>query len=456
MIFAALALYPITLRATRRNRFAGVVAVLVAGLLSPMPAYYINWGRYAQLAGQVILPVVMLMIWDVTSGITVNPASPKWSQVPLRKIILTSAVITGMILFEFRMIFIITAFTMALLILEFIRYIKDDARKLLPEAVSVGLIGIFSIIFFLPWGLRLQGSKLISYGDFSSGLNSLRQLVTQDYQTWLNIRFYAPIGLIIIAALAVFVAIYKKAWLMLSIGLWVALMASLYALILIHVPWVQYVQSFAVIISLYIPLGIFVGYLAGEFTSRLSAWSPGKPVIVVVLLGIGIFGAWNLRNIANSDFYALVTRPDIQAMQWIKDNTPANSRFLIEGAHENWVTNVIGTDAGWWIPLLANRENTIPPQYALSNEQPNETDYSQGLVKLEAGLEASSVASAIGIKLLCDFGITHVYIGQKQGSVGNLRQPLFTPEALATSPVFQLIYQNDRVHIYSVENACNQ
>ena len=45
------------------NHWAGVIAVLVAGLLSPMPMYYINWGRYTQLAGQVILPAVVFLTW---------------------------------------------------------------------------------------------------------------------------------------------------------------------------------------------------------------------------------------------------------------------------------------------------------------------------------------------------------------------------------------------------------
>ena len=47
---AALTLYPLAMRLAGGNRWAGVGAVLTAGLLSPMPAYYVNWGRYAQLA----------------------------------------------------------------------------------------------------------------------------------------------------------------------------------------------------------------------------------------------------------------------------------------------------------------------------------------------------------------------------------------------------------------------
>ncbi len=454
-IFAPLALYPLAVRLTHGNRTSGVITVLVAGLLSPMPAYYINWGRYAQLAGQVILPVAMWMVWEVVDSTTRDSESSGWLQLPWVKIIITGGVIAGMILFEFRMIFIITTFVIALIIGRPIKYGRHNSRTWLREVWSVGLVGVVSIILFLPWGLRLQHSNLINLADFNRKINAIINLVNQDYQTWLNIRFYVPIGLIILGLVGLILAIIKRDGATASLGLWVAGMAALYSLTLLHIPWVQYVQSFAVLISLYIPVGLFVGYLASDFTDWLSLWKPGKAIMFTAIFIFGVIGVWNQRNISHPDEYEFVTRPDTQAMSWIREQTPANSRFLIEGIHENWVNNVIGADAGWWIPILANRENTIPPQYALANETPVDTGYSLTVVNLQSKLEATSVASQEGIKLLCDYGITHVYIGQKQGMVGNPNRPLFTPAELSASDVFRLIYHIDRVYIYSVENACN-
>jgi hypothetical protein len=216
------------------------------------------------------------------------------------------------------------------------------------------------------------------------------------------------------------------------------------------------VQSFAVLISLYIPAALFTGYFVGDFSNLLSDWRFGKAIILTTIILFGFIGVWNQRNISNPSMYGFVTRPDTLAMSWIMEHTPANAHILIEGNHENWITNVIGADAGWWIPLLANRENTIPPQYALANEAPIDPGYSLDVVNLETKLEKESVASDVGIKLLCEYGITHVYVGQKQGTVGNPDEPLFTPAELGSSGVFHLIYQKDRVYIYSVENACSQ
>src|SRR5262249_49905857 len=39
-----------------RSRLAGLAGAVVVGFLSGMPAYYVNWGRYTQLAGQVLVP----------------------------------------------------------------------------------------------------------------------------------------------------------------------------------------------------------------------------------------------------------------------------------------------------------------------------------------------------------------------------------------------------------------
>ena len=66
----------------------------------------------------------------------------------------------------------------------------------------------------------------------------------------------------------------------------------------------------------------------------------------------------------------MVTKPDRQAMTWIREHTPAQAKFLVEGFRIYGGRSVVGSDAGWWIPLLADRANTMPPQYALLNETP--------------------------------------------------------------------------------------
>ena len=303
---------------------SGVIAVLVAGLLSPMPAYYINWGRYAQLGGQVILPIAMWMLWGVIDDSSTDDAANRWRQLPWLKIIITGGVIAGMILFEYRMIFIITTFVIALVVGQLIINSKKNIHKWLVELWSLALVGLVTILLFLPWGLRLQHGNLINLADFNAKVTAIFDLVTKDYHAWLNISFYIPIGLVIIGLLGLIWAIIKRDWATASIGLWVVGMSSLYFLTLLHIPWVQYVQSFAVLISLYIPVALFTGYLLCDLSDWLSNWKPGKTVIYSAIILLGVIGAWNQRDIANPSTYEFVTRPDSQAMSWISEQTSSS------------------------------------------------------------------------------------------------------------------------------------
>ncbi len=455
-IFAALALYPITVRLSNGNRIGGVAAVLVAGLLSPMPAYYINWGRYAQLAGQVILPVCMWMIWDVLEYTKHNPNSNKIIKMPWKKIIISAGTITGMLLAEFRMIFIILTFVIAWMIGWGLCYWKTNKRSWLNGLFFMVVIGVISILLFLPWGIRLQNSNLINYASYQVKSDTLVNFVVQDYKAWKSVFHYVPLGIAIFGFFGWLWSLIKKDWKTASLGIWVVGMATLYSLILLNIPWVHYVQSFAVIISLYIPVSILCGYFASQLFTWTGKWRYGWILVFLIIICLAAYGTWNQRDITKADTYALVTRPDNRAMDWIKENTQTKSLFLVEGTHINWVTNIVGTDAGWWIPLLANRENTMPPQYAISNEIPITPGYSMSLVDLVAKLKQTSLISTAGINLLCDYGITHIYIGQEQGSVGNIGKPLFTPAELEISPVLKQIYHQDRVYIYAVEDACDQ
>jgi hypothetical protein len=253
----------------------------------------------------------MWMLWDVVDSTTSDNKDHQWLQLPWAKILITACVIAGIILFEFRMIFIIITFVISLSIGQLLKYFRFTSRKWLRELWSLLLIGIFSIIAFLPWGLRLQDNNLtknILYPNVQ--VNTLIDLVKQDYQTWHYINFYVPAGIVILGTLGWIWAIIKRDWPTASLGLWVAGMASLYLLTTLHVPWVQFVQSFAVIISLYIPIGLLLGYLMGDITNWLFRWKPGGIVVLTVIVGASLIGIWNQRDISRPDTYALVTRPD--------------------------------------------------------------------------------------------------------------------------------------------------
>jgi len=162
-------------------------------------------------------------------------------------------------------------------------------------------------------------------------------------------------------------------------------------------------------------------------------------------------GALAPRNIAIPPTFAMVTRPDNRAMAWIRENTPENASFLVEGFLIYNGASIVGSDAGWWIPLLAHRQNTMPPQYAILNEASIQPDYTQRMVALVKKLETIPLDSPEGVDLLRGKGITHVYIGQGQGEVGFGVTQLFSPDELLDSQDYKLIYHQDRVYVFALK-----
>ena len=456
-VLAALALYPLAVRLANGNRWAGVFAVLAAGLLSPMPAFYINWGRYAQLAGQVILPILLWMVWDVLAS-TAASSGPTWhASFPWLKIFLTGMTLTAMVLCQFRMPYLFMAFLLAWIIGWMITHRKLETAAPIRVLLPLLVIGLIGIVLFIPWAIRLNHGNLLGVAGMRAEQARLIEIIQQNYLGWKKIVFYVPVAMLVLTCFGWMWALVKKAWLVVSIGLWIAFMASIYSLTIIGVPGTQFVDPFSVLIALYIPVGLLSGYLVSDFANLLARWKFGNFVTVIFIALLGVIGAWNQHNIALPDTYAMVTRPDSMAMEWIREHTQANSRFLVEGFRAYSNTSIAGADAGWWIPILAQRENSMPPQYALTDEVPIVMGYSQKLVDLVAQLEHTSLTTDAGVKLLCDYGITHVYIGQKQGMVGNNRKPLFTPEIFENNLFFQQEYHQDRVYIFSLNEAtCGQ
>ena len=94
-LLAVAAWYPLACRLAKGNRWAGVVAVLIAGLLCSVPGFYSNWGRYAQLAGQTVLPVALWLTWDLLER----------KRFDWRGALLLGTCLAGMLLCYYRMAF---------------------------------------------------------------------------------------------------------------------------------------------------------------------------------------------------------------------------------------------------------------------------------------------------------------------------------------------------------------
>jgi hypothetical protein len=440
---AALGLYPLALRVAGDNRWAGVGAVLVAGLLAPMPAYYLNWGRYAQLAGQAILPAALVLLCD---ALDTRPLS--W-----RKALLAGAMVSGMTLTYYRMPFYYATFVLAWLLCWAVPRWWLSLRAWLQGAACLCVAGAAAVALVLPWALRVANSTLADIAEAGTQVASPLPQVWADYQTWRSLPFFLPWPLTVAALVGLAWALAARRWTAVVAGLWALGLSLIVAGQLVRLPGANLMQNFAVLIALYLPASLLVGWLIGRIAERAPPFiRQGVLAAALVLLG-----AWGMlaQGVAVDPAAVYVTRPDSRAMAWIDAHTPPSARFLSQGYRIFGGLSAVGADAGWWIPLLARRSNSMPPQYALLTEAPEPPDYSRRVVELADQLEEHSPGTPESLRLLCALGITHAYIGQGQGRVGLGATQLFSAEELAASAAFELVYHRDRVQIFALRpQAC--
>jgi len=464
---AVLLLYPWALRVSKNNSWAACSTVLIAGLITQTPAIYVNWGRYAQLSGQVILPVAFLLLWRAIElnthklgnqlqgkGFTSTILKFSWS-----KFFITGFVIAGMMLYYYRMPIFFATLIVAWLIGWGLPILGADLRKWINLLLALMITGFISILLILPWLYNLINVNAVLLTALRPPAVSLLKNILEDYRSWFYISSYLPGLIVVCSVIALIFSLFRKSWVVASLGLWIFFLSLLVAGRLVRFPGSAAMQNFAVVILLYIPASILVGWLIGESTQPLiKKWhTAGKFLLSACFLALAIWGSIKMGGIDDPNTYALVNRPDLHAMEWIKENTPANSRFLVEGFRIYGGTSAVGSDAGWWISLLAARQNTMPPQYALLNEIPSPADYSQRAVDIVATLENNSPGSVESIQMICEEQITHAFIGQSQGLVGAGVQQLYSPEDFLNSPFWKKVFQQDRVYIFELDPAvCQQ
>lgn len=443
-VVAVVGIYGLALRLTHGDRWAGAGALLAAGLVSTLPAFFVNWGRYSQLAGQAILPAALWLLWIVFYARGVN-----W-----RAIVVAGLTVAGMALSYYRMIHYYALFVVAWLLFWGLPQWGRDVRRLAQTVLGLILMAVVAALLFAPWFVSILDSYL---GEVLAGglirVSPWANIVA-DYAIWWEIGEYVRPILVVTSLAAVVWGTIKRDWSPLLVGTWALGLALLVMGRLVHLPGANAIVNFAVVIALYLPAGLLTGWLFGRIAGSIRGRYAQAGIFVATLV-IAVWAARAQVTIVRTEFM-MVTRPDVRAMQWIREHTPAEARFLVEGFTIDGRRSAVGADAGWWIPLLAQRANTMPPQYAMINEVPAEPGYSQKVTGLVATLEDNPIGAPVSLQALCEWGVTHVYIGQGQGQVGKGVTQLFTPEELQASPAFEPVYREDRVQIYALKrDACD-
>ena len=168
------------------------------------------------------------------------------------------------------------------------------------------------------------------------------------------------------------------------------------------------------------------------------------------MLVTGLWGARQRLSDLQIVSFALATRPDIRAADWIQENTPQDARFLVNSFFAYNDTSIVGSDGGWWLPLLAQRQITLPPLNYGSERGPH-PDYGVWINALTTEIQNKGITHPDVLALLHAREITYVYIGQRQGRVNYGGPYVLESAQLLASPNFRLVYHQDRVWVFEVQ-----
>jgi len=446
-LLAVLTLYP--LAHSIGGRWGGASAVLGAGLLSQFPAYYVNWGRYPQMAGQVMLPVAAFWLWEAFRS---RKALSRWA--------LGGALLTGgLFLTYYRMPFHLLAFAIAgLLALPALGRKRDWWRI----GRLLAILGVMALITVLPWLARVischPGVMSPNVGEDAEPVSTWRLLEA------VHVGWDGEVAALMLLGIA-FIPHSRRNILALPI-LWIWLLMLLPVLRNTPLPGVSIIQEFTIRTSLYIPLNLIGAGVVGSTADWLLRRRPGLLKASALSLALVIVGIYKLPaalGVLDRGF-DLASRPDMRAARWVDQHLPATAFFLINGIVYTDGHSAVGGDAGWWLPVLTGRGVVIPPQYALLGEEPNEPGYGESVSRLVRTLFEAAPTSPAGLEEICRFPvpITHVFIGQRQGMVSKAlpfppAHPMLSPRLLMEHPAFRLIYHEDRVMIFEFERIfCSQ
>ncbi len=440
-ILAILALYPLVLLLTNKNKWAGIGTIIVAGFLSPLPTYYLNWGRYPQLAGQVILPIA---IWMVIKLVMSN-------KVEKNQAVLGGFVLSGLALTYYRqpiILIVLIVIWLAVLVIN-----KEIQKRWKSFLTNISIFVAATLIFLLPKILDFAGTIMLMVLNTGITKGTTISKVVSDLEEWNQYNFYFPDSLIVLFVISFMYFLIKKNWHILTFGLWIIGLSLLSASALLHIPFATFMKTRDVIIAYYIPIAVLCGCFLGEISNWLIIIGKKYAIglLIVVILCVGSIGAIKQSNLVEIDVHGFVTFADLRAMNWIKENIPQEAVFLVETKKFRQNT-IFGGDAGWYLPYFTQRANTMPPQYALGLELPNKSGYSQDLINFIFNLNDITLSDQSSIPLLCDQKVSYVYIGQVlRGGTPADTPSYYDASELFKNPAFDLIYHKDRVYIFRMD-----
>lgn len=404
-----------------RHEHVGITAALFTGFISQMPAYYVSWGRYTLLTGMILLPVAMssaLELWH--------------SPLDWRHGVRFSVLTAGLCFTHY-----IAAAMFACFLLALVLYFSIGSKVKGYFSSCLVLIGWGSISMIVVGGWI---SRVFKFASPKAVLRSdtLATFPPPEHLTYWWHLINRPRSWLLIGLAAVALTVFRRRQVTGLMAVWLLVMAALFT----EWPWqIRPFRPDLLLICAFLPINVMASTSLHSLLRRLAlVLKPGAafsllPTIWIVLIAWGVMDTATIVNPQT----ILVTAADIEAISWVTHNTPADARFLINVAP--WQYGIYrGTDGGWWIPLLSDRQTILPPgiQYDQGNY-----DYKTVVADIAEEVLALEGCEKDFWQFVVKHNITHIYIGARGGP---LKSQWFDQ-----CQGVQRIYMGLNVHIYRIE-----
>jgi len=362
-------------RVLLRSRRAGIFTAVLAIFVSYFPAYYLSWGRYTHLAGTLVLPPLMIVLWRLATR------RRRWAMLAVAAILAA-----GLALIHVRVAFFALALGMVMI----------------PAAKRVGwwaAAALIAGILIAPWLAHLAAEpRVAALAQGPAGLplyligakhnRELLALATCGVSGMLG-WFSMPLaGRIISAGWLLFVIAKRRAirWRPLL------LMAAWCTIIFIGLRTTNFASIDSAVITLFMPLSIAGAALIDRVVSRRYA--------TLLAIAIAAGGASMLTAVVNP-VTVFADDADLRAMRWIARNTPPDARFAVEA--RPWIDPAwVGVDGGYWIGVTTGRRSILPPLLYGWSLPRGEVARINALLAASSGRDWNALRAA---------GVTHVYKG---------------------------------------------
>ncbi|MFC2043421.1 DUF6541 family protein, partial [Chloroflexota bacterium] len=428
-----------------KDRTAGVIAALVTGVITPMPAYFTSWGRYTQLAGTIIFPVALALVLKlVRTDSDINKRS--YLRELIREnwwsLLLASIAFAGLLLTHYRVSAFLACLLLVCLLTNLVRSVTYPGRwkGILRKLIIIVLVGTIAILLTLPWWpaaivtlfapqFVLKGVRIPAFNDFS----------------WRYLNSALGIYALAIAILGLIWGSIRRRWFILTLILWICILFFTANLGALSLPGRGFINNTSVQILLFLPISALCGYLLSWIVQNWEEFIPSKWITVYrcsfVFVGIfiAIIGARSLIPILNP-VTLLFREADYPAMDFIQENIPVEETILINPFA--WGYGIFAcNDGGFWITPIAGRR-TLPPPVL----------YGMGKMTKEGKKIPEISRQVIDYRnrpnelhsYLLDLGIHYIYIGARGGTL--------SPRSLRYSPFFEMLYAKDGAWLFKLKH----